>query len=189
MKKNGMRIILALSFFLTATSGASQQRHSDGLDDVLQHVPMASVLVLKATGVHSQANWTELAFTALGSYAMSAAVTYSLKHIASERRPDDSDKKSFPSGHATFAFAGATVLHHEFGHLSPWVTVSGYGLATFVAVRRVALDRHYLHDVCAGAAIGVAATELSYFIKKKLLKSDNVSLSFTGSTVELALSL
>lgn len=181
-----MRIILALSFFLTATSGASQQRHSDGLDDVLQHVPMASVLALKATGVPLQGSWTELAFTALGAYALGAGTTYSLKHMVCERRPDDSDNRSFPSGHATFAFAGATMLHHEYGHLSTWVSVGGYGFATLVAARRIVRDRHYLHDVCAGAAIGVAATELSYYIKKKLLKSENVSLTFTGNTVEMA---
>ena len=86
-----------------------------------------------------------------------------------------------------FAFAGATMLHHEFGHLSPWVTIGGYGIATLTAVDRLVRDRHYLHDVCAGAAIGIAATELTYFLKQKLFKSRNVDLSFTGQRLDLAI--
>lgn len=184
-----MRRLLWLVVLLAwGLSVKSQQHHDDALDDILQHVPMASVFALKAVGYHaeSSADWTELGLTAAGAYLMGAAVTYSAKQLVSERRPDKSNSRSFPSGHATFAFAGATMLHHEFGHLSPWVSVGGFGLATLIAASRVAGDRHYLHDVCAGAAIGVAATELSYFLKQQLLKSDNMEIVFTGQTLELA---
>ena len=131
--------------------------------------------------------WVELTLTALSSYAIGAATAYSQKQIVAERRPDKSDRRSFPSGHAMFAFAGATMLHHEFGNLSPWVTIGGYGIATLTAVDRLVRDRHYLHDVCAGAAIGIAATELTYFLKQKLFKSRNVDLSFTGQRLDLAI--
>jgi membrane-associated phospholipid phosphatase len=81
------------------------------------------------------------------------------------------------------------MLCHEYGHVSPWVTVGGYGLATLVAADRLRLDRHYLHDVCAGAAIGIGATELTYYVKRKLLKDRPLDVSFTGSTVSLRLYL
>ena len=156
------------------------------VDDVMQHVPMASVLVLKGFGCDSKSEWPELLLTAGVSYAVAAGTTYCLKHTVNERRPDGTDCHSFPSGHATFAFAGATALRHEYGHLSPWVTIGGYGVATLVAADRVRRDRHYIHDVCAGAAIGVLATELTYFVKRKFFKDKRVELSFTGQSLSLA---
>ena len=150
---------------------------------------MATVFALKACGVqpgegvNGKTQWGELALTAVASYAVATAVTWSAKQLVSERRPDGSDRCSFPSGHATYAFAGATMLRHEYGHISPWVTVGGYGLATLVAADRVRLDRHYIHDVCAGAAVGIAATELTYLLKRKLLRSKKMNLSFTGEAV------
>lgn len=162
--------------------------HGQGelLDDMLQHAPMASVFVLRAIDSDHGRSWEQVVVTAVGSYAVATATAYSLKHTVNELRPDKSDRRSFPSGHATYAFAGATMLHHEYGQLSPWVTIGGYGVATLVAADRVRQDRHYVHDVCAGAAIGVLSTELSYYLTKKLFPSRNVALSFTGQSVQLA---
>ena len=158
------------------------------IDDVLQHVPMATTLALRTCGVKSQSDsWAEFLASTGASYVLAAGVAYSLKHSVHEWRPDDSDQKSSPAGHATFAFAGATALRHEYGHLSPWVTVGGYGLATLVAADRVRRDRHYVHDVCAGAAIGWLSTELTYYIKKKYIKSDHVDVAFTGQSLSLTL--
>ena len=166
------------------------------VDDIMQHAPMATVFVLKACersfpesyigAYNGSGSWKELAFTAAASYVVATATTYSLKHIVRERRPDGSDKRSFPSGHATYAFAGATMLHHEYGKLSPWVSIGGFGVAALVSADRIRLDRHYLHDVCAGAAIGVLSTELSYFLKDKLIKSRNVDLSVTPQSLMFA---
>jgi len=150
---------------------------------------MASVYMLKVCGANNNATWLETATATIGAYAIATAVTYTGKRVVSERRPDGSDKRSFPSGHATFAFAGATALRHEYGHLSPWVTIGGYGLATLIAADRVRQDRHYIHDVCAGAAVGIGATELSYFIKRKLFKDSPVSLAFTGQELTLTMAL
>ena len=167
----------------------AQQHRSSPADDVLQHLPMATVFALKACGVqpmggiNGQTRWDELALTSMASYAVATAVTWSAKQLVSERRPDDSDCRSFPSGHATYAFAGATMLRHEYGHLSSWVMVGGYGLAVLVAADRVRLDRHYVHDVCAGAAVGIAATELTYLLKRRLVRSKSVDVAFTGDAV------
>lgn len=182
-----MRLFSFLLLLLLSLPASAQQRHGDGLDDLLQHAPMAAVFVLKGCALDNDTDWPELALTAVASYSIAAATTYSLKQLVAERRPDKSDRRSFPSGHSTFAFAGATMLCHEFGHVSPWVPIGGYGVATLTAIDRLVRDRHYLHDVCAGAAIGVAATELTYFLKKKLFKSRNVDLSFSGQTFDLAI--
>lgn len=60
---------------------------------------------------------------------------------------------SFPSDHATAAFAIAVALflrHRKAG----WVAL---GLATILSVARVAVGTHYPGDVVAGALIGAAA--------------------------------
>jgi membrane-associated phospholipid phosphatase len=112
---------------------------------------------------------------------------YSLKQLVAEKRPDGSDRRSFPSGHAMFAFAGATMLCHEFGQLSPWVPIGGFGVATLTAVDRLVRDRHYLHDICAGAAIGFLSTELTYYVCDRLFPRRNATLAFTGQSVDFAL--
>ncbi len=60
---------------------------------------------------------------------------------------------SFPSDHATAAFAIAVALflrHRKAG----WIALA---LATILSIARVAVGTHYPADVVAGAAIGAAA--------------------------------
>ncbi len=182
-----MKYVLALLILAVTLPLHAQSHRSDGFDDLLQHAPMAAVFVLKACDVENDTPWTELALTAVASYVAGAVPAYSLKQLVGERRPDKSDRRSFPSGHSMFAFAGATMLWKEFGDVSPWVPIGGFGVATLTAVDRLVRDRHYLHDVCAGAAIGVAATELTYFLKRRIIKSKNVDLSFTGQRLDVAI--
>lgn len=168
---------------------SAQRQHSDTADDVLQYVPYASVFALKACGVESRDGWTKMALTAAASWVVSAGAGYTLKHTVKEWRPDHTDQKSFPSGHSLVAFSGATVLHKEFGKVSPWISVAGYGLATCVAVDRVVHDRHHWYDVAAGAGIGIVATELTYFVSDKVFKSDHLAMSFTGNRFDIAIRL
>ena len=62
------------------------------------------------------------------------------------------DTPSFPSGHATTAFAAAAVV----GALYPRLRIPVYGLAALVGLSRVYLGVHYTLDVLAGAALGIA---------------------------------
>ena len=132
MKRYGVSQAAIRRFAMTIMAFLSLSSYGQGeaIDDVLQHVPMATTLALRTSGVKSQSDtWAEFLVSTGTSYVLAAGTAYGLKHTVHEWRPDDSDQRSFPSGHATFAFAGATALRHEYGHLSPWVTVGGYGLA------------------------------------------------------------
>src|SRR4030095_7931546 len=81
-------------------------------------------------------------------------VTTGLKLVIEEERPDESNDKSFPSGHTSSSFAAAATLHKRFG----WeVGVPAHLVAAFVGVARVKADKHFVHDVIAGAAIGEAS--------------------------------
>jgi membrane-associated phospholipid phosphatase len=77
--------------------------------------------------------------------------TFVLKEAIKRRRPDGSDRLSFPSGHASNAFAVATVWVEQYG----WkAAVPGYLAASFVAGSRLALAKHHLSDIVGGATLG-----------------------------------
>lgn len=99
---------------------------------------------------------------------------YLLKNTTKVLRPDGSARNSFPSGHTAQAFASATFLRHELGDKNIWIAIGGYAVATSAGLMRIANNRHWLSDVCLGAAIGILGTELvyathknKYFTKKK----------------------
>ena len=185
-----MRYVVVLVAVVLRTMACSGQTHrSDVLDDVVQYVPYASVLALKACGADSRDQWGPLLATTAASWVVSASATWTLKHTIHEWRPDSTDRHSFPSGHSAIAFAGATMLRHEYGHVSPWVTVAGYGVATFTAVDRVVRDRHHWYDAAAGAAIGVASAELSWWLSRKVFRNKDVQVAFTGNSIDLVIHL
>lgn len=76
-----------------------------------------------------------------------------LKHSIREERPNKLNKLSFPSGHASTAFAFASVVGMEH---SLWAAIPAYTLAGIVALSRVNDNYHYLHDVTFGATIGIS---------------------------------
>lgn len=163
------------------TDGGNKRYHGDGIDNVLQYVPTVAVFGLKALGVESENSWKKRLTISAASFVMNAGVTYVLKHSIHEKRPDGTDNRSFPSGHTSIAFCGATTLMHEYYSVSPWIGVAGYAVATTVAVDRVRRNRHKWSDVIAGAAIGVASAEVGQLIGKLVLgkkeKCEDVSLS------------
>lgn len=91
------------------------------------------------------------------SLAATEGVTQLLKHTVRERRPDGSDRRSFPSGHTSVSFAAAGYLHQRYG----WRWGLPAALAAgVVGVARVQSHDHHWHDVLAGAVIG----EVSAFL-------------------------
>ena len=96
----------------------------------------------------------EFAKVMLKATLYSSIVTDVLKKSVQEPRPGDpSDKESFPSAHATRAFAFAATVNELHG--STW-GIPAYIMATGVAYSRMNDNRHYVHDVLAGAAIGAS---------------------------------
>jgi membrane-associated phospholipid phosphatase len=90
------------------------------------------------------------------SYDLSQAVivngiyTTLLKVTVRRERPDGSNKASFPSGHASNAFAMSTAFAKHY----PKLSVPLYGFATFVAVSRMAASKHHFSDIVAGSGLG-----------------------------------
>ena len=87
------------------------------------------------------------------SQMIAEGLTIGLKQSIRRQRPEGSGF-AFPSGHTTVSFASATVLQRHYG----WhIGAPAYGLATYVALSRVQMKRHYLSDVAFGAALGIVA--------------------------------
>lgn len=164
------RILCMVAFFCAFAHGRAQYKspHGDGIDDVLTYVPLASAYVLKVAGVDGDSSWKRLMVNTAASYALAMGGTWSLKRVVGAVRPDGSDLYSFPSGHAAMAFAGAVILDKEYRHVSPWISVAGYAVATFTAIDRVVKHRHEWADVAAGSAIGASSAFLGYWLGDKL---------------------
>lgn len=166
----------------TSTVNTGKSIYSDGVDDVLQYTPLAATIALKLFGLESKSEWGNLLINTTTTYANTAIISYMLKHSVNSTRPDGTDNHSFPSAHTAIAFAGATILAKEYGHISPWITVGGYTIAAVTAADRVRRNRHRWIDVATGAAIGIATTELGYYIGGLVLpdnKQYSVSVSPT----------
>ena len=84
------------------------------------------------------------------SFATNAVVTYGLKYTVDKERPNG-EKYSFPSGHTSFAFQGATFIHRRYGF---YYSLLAYVGAVYVGYSRVDSKNHYTSDVIAGALIG-----------------------------------
>jgi membrane-associated phospholipid phosphatase len=98
------------------------------------------------------------------SIGVACGATLGLKEAIGRWRPAESQDNamrfepfsghtSFPSGHATLAFAAASAIDCETS--SEWVPRIAYPAATLLAWSRVHDRRHWTSDVVAGAAIGI----------------------------------
>jgi membrane-associated phospholipid phosphatase len=85
---------------------------------------------------------------------LSQSMVQALKYTVQRERPDGSNSQSFPSGHSASMFATATVLQRYYG----WkVGVPAYALGGYVALARMAWNRHHATDVVMGAGFGIAS--------------------------------
>lgn len=104
-------------------------------------------------------------------------LSLALKEATGRARPDESPRDSqrftpfsghasFPSGHATVAFATASALTRETS--SRWVPCVAYPVAAMVGWSRVHDREHWTSDVVAGAALGTLSAN---WIDRRLLGS------------------
>lgn len=143
-------------------------------DDYLQYAPAVVMVGMKACTYKSRSGWGRMLVSDAFSVALMAGAVNGIKYSVKRMRPDGSARNSFPSGHTATAFMAATMLQKEYGWRSPWFGLGGYAAATLTGVSRIMNNRHWLSDVVAGAAIGIGAVHLGYFITDKIFKDKNL---------------
>ncbi|GIH78987.1 hypothetical protein Plo01_54160 [Planobispora longispora] len=121
--------------------------------------------------------WPRLAVWSVVTITVSGLLNLAVKELVDRARPILPDAvswapgPSFPSGHAMAAATGTSmlvllllpVLKHRWTHLAAWITAAA--ITVFVAYSRVGLGVHWVSDVVAGVALGlatVAATATGY---------------------------
>ena len=145
------------------------------IDNYTQFLGPALTLGLKVAGVEGRSDWQRLMVSSGMTYGIMAAFVNGIKYTASELRPDGTTKNSWPSGHTATAFAGATILHKEYGLTrSPWYSLLGFGSATATGVMRVLNNRHWVSDVLSGAGIGIMSGELAYALSDLIYKDKHL---------------
>lgn len=148
-----MRIVLRIVLVsLVIGSGAADARDTRAWDHASSIGRDA--LIVAALGLPAvHGDWTG-DLQAAGSMGAAFALTTGLKELVHERRPDGSDRKSFPSGHAGTAFAAAATLQNRYG----WqVGLPAQLAAAFVGFSRVEARKHHWYDVVAGPRSARAA--------------------------------
>lgn len=112
-------------------------------------------------------------------------IWHSLNHFEEAYRNWSPDS-SFPSGHATSAFALYGFLAFSARRGKLWVGLLCFGLAFLVAFSRMYLLYHFLRDVTVGAGLGLCLAAIVYFLQKRLFpqayKLDRGWLQFFDNT-------
>lgn len=136
-----------------------------GQPEVVFGIP-GGILVVGVVG-RSPA-WRRRGGRVLASVVVAGLTTGAVKRVIGRLRPavtNDpflfkpfSDHDSFPSGHATMAFALATSLSAEIKNR--WASAALSTFATGTAWSRMNDRRHWLSDVLAGATVGFTAAKL-----------------------------
>lgn len=103
-------------------------------------------------------------------------ITTGLKYAVNETRPNGGPR-SFPSGHTSIAFSGAEFIRKEYGW--KWAAPA-YAAAGFVGWSRVESKQHYVHDVLAGAALGILANH-DFWLRKEPDSAWRLSAAVFGS--------
>ena len=152
-----------------------QQFHRP-FDNYTQFLPAAVMLGMKVAGVESRSSWGRMLASDAFSAAIMGAVVNTMKTTTHVMRPDGSNDHSFPSGHTATAFMTATMLTKEYGHLSPWIGIGSYTIASGTGLMRMANNKHWLSDVMTGAGIGILSVEFGYYIGCPVLCSNINSL-------------
>ncbi len=122
--------------------------------------------------------------------------------VPAELAADRDRYLSFPSGHTTMAFTGASFASYVFWILNPdskWrvpVSILSFGLASTTAAFRVLSGNHFISDVLAGACLGSLSGFLVPILHLDGSKRNDVNggrskvdLRFTGDSVVLCLKL
>jgi len=135
-------------------------------------------------------------------------LTEAAKNLVDRQRPDNSDSRSFFSGHTAVTFAAANFIYREVNdyintlpnYSENKLEYTGlkaasfavlYGWAGYVGYSRMYDNKHYLSDVLLGAAAGFIISNLIYndYLSSENSLLHNFSLGMLNNNPSLSLNL
>jgi membrane-associated phospholipid phosphatase len=139
-------ILLILLFTTSLFSKSTTERAGDILALLLPATAFSTSLYLGDK---------EGQIACIKSYSFTMASTLALKYSIDAKRPDTEERDSFPSGHTSSAFAGASFIHKRYG----WkYALPAYLGAIYTGYSRIDANRHHGQDVFAGAFLAIASS-------------------------------
>ena len=148
------------------TEGPTVGSKSYALQDALPAVAALGATWVWAGFTDSSAGHREV-WSMLEAATLSSVTTTALKYTIRREDPyqtsdpnewGKSGGSSFPSLHASAAFAIGTVLAESGNDEIRWIRrVLGYGVGAFTAYERLKHNAHWLSDTVAGAAVGMSS--------------------------------
>lgn len=145
-----MKKILTVFLILTFTASMYAKSNTEKIGDIL-----SVAIPIGAYGTTLYLDDKEGQYQFYKSYGTTLATTYVLKYTVQEKRPDSDNTDSFPSGHTSSAFSGASFIHKRYGIEYAIIPYLG---AIYTGYSRIHSNRHYTRDVVAGALIGTASS-------------------------------
>jgi membrane-associated phospholipid phosphatase len=112
------------------------------------------------------------------SVGISLLTSSMLKLSVRRERPNRSDKKSFPSGHTTMAFAPSLFIAKNLG----WnYAILPLIASTFVGYSRVQARAHFVSDVLVAVVIS--------YLYANVFTSKNVEIGFSRRSLSISLKI
>ena len=155
--------------------GTFPKKNFEIQDYAVAGLPLVTTWTLKMLGVKSRSTTRRMLTANTLAIILAGGSVEGLKLCVNETRPNGKDNHSFPSGHTALAYASATILEREYGHISPWITVGGYTAATATEWLRLRHNAHYINDIFIGAGIGIIATNLAYFLTDQIYGAKEIN--------------
>ncbi len=139
--------IIALIYFIAITNCLAYNKNVKLLGDFGSFaIPLSAFLIT----LHKEDQ--EGSFEMLEGAFWTLTATHGTKYFVDAERPNGKDFNSFPSGHTSATFQGASFLHFRYGFK---FSIPFYLASSFVAYSRVYSNYHYPKDVLAGALLAI----------------------------------
>lgn len=179
------------------TGNSPSALNSTNTHDLQDALPAAALFVgtLGYANLIDNDNGRREARTMIESAVLSVGTAYVLKYAAGRQRPDQTTDPnrwwasggSFPSVHATAAFAIGTVLAESGNDEYRWARrLLGYGVAGFTAYERLGHNAHWLSDTVAGAALGAASARFAMNRSRNPEQTSSIGLAPLNNGVLLS---
>ena len=161
-------IIVAIILTLTTFAKSNTEKIGDLLAVAIPATAYGSTFYMDDEEGRSEFYW---------AYGTTMVTTNVLKYTVREKRPDTDTRDSFPSGHTSSAFSGASFVHRRYGLTYALPLYVG---AIYTAYSRVHVNRHHPRDVVAGAVLGMLSSW--YFVDplQKLSVTPEVGSEYKG---------